>query len=93
MQASIQTPTAAANHHKHSAAAALSPHNPPQQTLQQTNSMQQSTDVAVSNPLRQKSSILAGTGVAANDVAGEDESQNDSIPSLPRVSHSEGGES
>ena len=50
--------------------------------------MQQPADVTpVSNPLRQKSSILAGNG-----VTGEAEPVDDVIPALPRVSYSEGGE-
>ena len=47
------------------------------------------------NPLRQKSSLLAGTALAGSPMAGhvdEEDDPRDVIPSLPRVSYSEGGE-
>lgn len=45
--------------------------------------------IAARNPLRQKSSVLVGGRTAGDD---DDDADRDVIPSLPRVSYSEGGE-
>ena len=54
-----------------------------------------SAPATMNDPLRQKSSLLAGNAVAGDAVAGDEDAVTagrDVIPSLPRVSYSTGGE-